>query len=507
VAIYAHLTRKQKLQQQQQQQTSKKTKEQQSPPPVFKASTMERLAKWNGFRRLDASQIVLSGRRRDVGQGLIAEASPFALENYIVLARPSSLSSRQTKPFQEHPFVEQDFSLYRTVESKINDRLDEWEENSRKRRQERLHSAKESLQRFLDVALQVPLSKAWGVLTNVVGPMVERGRWYYKRGLVGGIVESMQTAATTTKDQDSKTQSSQQKQPMDPASKQSPPTEPTPETAAIAAPSDQEPVTCMDESKKDDCNADATLAQRDPPNLTDPEDLVILTKDGKTLLLLSHVDPMDRLLALPMVNTSVPTGVRRSTLQPPYRIRLARGGLIITMSLISLGAIAPTYRSLKFILEYPRTAEIVMLTLVGSVAYSLYSWQANAKTRQRELIASAMQARLVAQNQAAMSFLTQGAVEHLTDRLMEDYITHLLLDTNRYTPPTHTHDDPLLVQDIGLALGLFRREKPVSLIPSLSSFHEKDGKTKKTKTADGTIVAVEWEKARAELVHSLAVRM
>lgn len=414
------------------------------------------LARWNGFKVINPAHLVpdnlIPNGRLQLGQGLVAEKSVSASENYIVLKRLSSKKETQKYP----PFVEEDSSWYQALEDRINDNLDRWEENASKRRQQRLKSAKQGIQRLLD-GVQAPAARFFGVVTERLGPVVDRIRATMKPNL-----KQVYPLANNYIPDDSALSSQGHL---------------LPENTRSSDQDESEPTTSKHSFIENACNQ----------NETDPEDIIILSKGGDSLTFLNYVDPAHRLLALPVATID-------GKVKPPYRLRLARGGLVITVSIIVLGALPPTYRSLRFILEYPKTAEFVMMTLVASVAYNLWSWRSNARTRQRELIAAAIQSRLVARDEAALSFLTISAVETLTDALMESYVSLIL------SPKAKKSIDDMdpLVAEIGESVGLFRRHKkqPSERLEEEWEDHPSE-----------QIVAEEWEKARKALVHSLAVRM
>ena len=353
-------------------------------------ASVELLARWNGYRPIDPSHLIVTENnsgRIDLASGLIAEASPFVAENYRVFAKPRQSHQHQQdqQAKQQHPrFVMEDYSWYRSLEARINDNLDRWEENARKRSKQRRATAKQSLQRLFDL-IQAPASNAFGAVTARLGPVADSLRSTVRSHL-------FKPAPMSDTEQE-------------PSSARNEPTQ-------------SEDTSLQKDDIISDSNSNLTSQQMEW-NKTEPEDLIIMTRNGETFLLVEDVNPIHRLLTLPVVDV-LAVGRSKSKVKAPYRLRMARGGLVITVSLIALGAIAPTYRSLRFILEYPRTAEIVMITLVGSVAYNLWSWRTNAKTRQRELIAAAIQSRLVARNHAAVSHLIVGATECLTHAVMED---------------------------------------------------------------------------------------
>jgi hypothetical protein len=314
-----------------------------------------------------------------------------------------------------------------------------------------MNNAKQAAQRLMD-GIQAPAAKMFGVVTARLGPIMDQIRASVRSNL-------------------------QQVNPMTqiPEESGSPSPEKLEETKQPSRDPIQKATTCTEIIP---C-IEPGIGSR---NETEPEDLIILTKDGDSLLLLNDIHPAHRLLALPLVSVNGKT-------KPPYRLRLARGGLVITVSIIMLGALPPTYRSLKFILEYPKTAEIIFISLVASVGYNLWTWRSNLKTRQRELIAAAIQSRLVARDEAALSYLTIGAVDTLTDMLMESYVS-LLLNKPEEEKESPTHVDPL-VAEIGRSLGLFRR---LERQPSSQPLKKSRG-----------VVAEDWEVARKALVHSLSV--
>jgi hypothetical protein len=431
------------------------------------------LARWNGYELIDPSRIVMvpggdcnegnnnqTTGRLTLGQGLVAEASPFASENYIVLARRCQQQpSEKRNPYP--PFVQEDASWYNYLEDRINDNLNLWEERARQRRQHGFDSAKEGLQRLLDSVFRVPATKLFETVTIRLGPVVENVRSTLRRSLKQLPTPTSTSTRVSTESGMASTEGEAEKQQI----------------------------------ANGTHRGDASSQWPQEWNETDPEDLIILTKDG-SLLLLSDVQPKDRLLSLPVVNTISLDGRAAGKSKPPYRLRLARGGLVITVSFIMLGAVAPTYRSLRFILDYPRALEVVMITLVGSMAYSLWSWISQTKMRQRELIAAAIQARFVARDKAALAYLTIGAVDRLTEVVMEDYAVRLLSDAEE---SNELKIDPL-VAEIGCSVGLLR--KPIGRVVTgmhidLSAASDENG---------NGIVAVEWEKAREELLHVLAKR-
>ena len=406
--------------------------------------------------------------RIDLASGLIAEASPFAAENYIVFAKTrqpqhtSSTAQETTTTTRQHPrFFLEDYSWYRALEARIDHNLDRWEANARKRSEQRRATAKQSLQRLFD-SIQAPVSAAFGSVTARLGPVADR-----LHSMIQSEFGNRRLSLVASK------------------------VEPSPVDDDLSQ-QEQQP------HRIEQTTSSKSVLQQKKWNKEDPEDLIVLTKTGETLLLLEDVNPVDRLLALPVIEELSSTGRSRS--RPPFHLKLARGGLVITLCLITAGAIAPAYRSLRFILEYPRTAEVVMIALVGSVAYNLWAWRTNAKTRQRELIAEAVRSRLLAKDEAAISYLMDGAVDCLTHAVMDDYVSRLLDgDDDKNDRPSCNP----FVTEIGLCMGLLKREYP-------DQDEEPIGAKRRTslKMMDtSTVVAVEWEKARSELVHKLASRM
>ncbi|CAB9518177.1 expressed unknown protein [Seminavis robusta] len=441
-----------------------KEKQQRSMAKDYFNDSVMLLARWNGYGPIDPSRIVVESHfqagKLPLGQGLVAEPTPSASDNYKIFARRCPDLSATNQEDQQHPtFVEEDASWYRHLEARVNENLDRWEEQAYKRRQLRLKSAKQASQRLLD-SIQAPVAKTFIVVTTRVGPVVESVRSTVKIG-----VKSL-------KDQKKK------------------PTEKDPLSGKTDS---SKKSTATDTGAEAPKAYDNSSVARNEWNETDPEDLIILTKDGSMLLLMEKVHPSVRLLALPIIHdvsvSADGNSTSRGKPKPPFRLRLARGGLVITASFIALGALAPAYRSLKFILTYPNTAEIVMITLVGSMAYSMWSWISHSKTRQRELVATAIQSRLVARGHAAVAVLTNGAVERLAEVIMEEYATRLLSadETMKDAP------DPF-VMEIGRAVGLFRVSPDHPANGSRDSNHKQP------------IVAVEWEEAREELLHVLARR-
>ena len=435
---------------------------------------VERLAQWNGFRAIPPNHLLVVTNHQDrlgrlaLGGGLVAETSAFCSDHYRVWAKPSTTT---TNNIQSHPpFVAEDYSWYRTLEHRISDNLDRWAENAHLRRRQRRLSAQQGLQRLMDT-IQAPAALGFGAVTARLGPVVERLRTTVKSHWKQPPADP--SLATIERDHP----------PQDIITNASKPEEKSSSNNTIET---LDPIAS---------SADPSELSLSPANMnvTDPEDLLILVEDGTSLMYLKEVHPADRLLALPLVVTV------DGKAKPPYRLRLARGGLVITLSVITLGALAPTYRSLRFILEYPKTAELVLGTLVASVAYNIWTWRTNARTRQQELIAAAIQSRLLARNDAAISYLTVGAVTTLTDVLMESYVSRLLLSSEGGEPRLRPGMDPLVLE-IGESVGLFRLPKR-----TVSSSSSTLGRYYDVNQDD--IVAVPWEEARTALVHCLAVRM
>lgn len=406
------------------------------------------LARWNGFE-LSKTNLEPSILRLPLGQGLVAEQAVFAPENYTIWTRKTKKNERKVHP----PFTSEDASWYKALEDRINDNLDRWEENALQRRQQRLNSVKEWAKRVFD-EIQAPVSQAFGFVTARLGPIMDQ---------IQAVVQSNLKIA----------QPSVHNRPESPIESM-----PVPEEW-------KRNVQGQDFSPDDNFPTVQTCRNTD----NKPEDLIIVPKGGDSLILLEQVQPSHRLLALPVVTVD-------NKSRPPYRLRLARGGLVITVSIIALGALPPTYRSLRFILEYPKTAEVVMITLVASVAYNLWSWRYNARTRQRELIAAAIQSRLIARDEAAVSFLAKGAVEALTEVLMESYVS-MLLSSKKEKKVTDM--DPFIVE-MGESVGLFCRPEHH---PSDHGEEENSLVTAKCSTSE-KIVAENWEKAQKALVHALA---
>jgi len=446
------------------------------PTPNIEKPIAALLASWNGYEQIDPSRLIVTGGdsgRIELSCGLIAEASPYAAENYTVWAKQRQPSTEKDNSGDHPPFVEEDFSWYRALETRIDDSLDRWEERARKRREQRRENVKLQLQRLLDT-IQAPLSIAFDQVTAQVGPVVDRLRSMFRSNLLEVVKkESPPPASLVDNDDDAK----EPNKLMEDLSNE--------ELIAALKRDTSEPKISLPSTKQ---------------NLSEPEDLVILTNSGNVFMILTNVSPSDRLLALPLTD-SLTKGSTKQKMKPPYRLRLARGGLVIIISFVALGAAAPAYRSLRFILEYPRTAEIVMITLVGSVAYNMWSWLNNMKTQQRHMIAVAVQSRLVARNNAAIDHLIIGAVKSLTHAVMEDYVSRLLYsDEEDYVI---SEVDPF-VTELGLSLGLLKREYPHGEHYGLTSVQDDENELAE---ADGIIVAVSWETARSELVHRLARRV
>ena len=455
--------------------------------PDFKAS-IDLLARWNGYEELKSEHIVVTPNDKGqipLGRGLVAEANPFANENYYILAR------RRRNSDHNHPdFLSQDYSWYRALERRINDALDRWEERARDRRQRRRETAKEQLQRSFD-AVQAPLADLFVAITTRLDPLVE----FFRRAIRWNVTWANKTLEST---------SASSSQSVSSTSLESEST--TSETAGTTTSDnnyenrvEEHPFIPYEGRQRTLVSLDGYSVAgvtpthsnlRDYWNKTDPEDLIILARDengGTVVLLLEDIYPQNRLLSLPESTTFAYSTTRKTKL--PYRLRLARGGLIITCSLVFLGTIPPAYRSLRFILEYPKTAEIVMITLVGSVAYSLWSWAESSKTEQERRIAAAVNSRLTAKNEAAIAYLTEGAKDNLTHIIMEEYVSRLVAPEGE---AASTKDLDPLIREIVLSVGLFQ---PCSSGEIASSSNAGESEE---------LTAVKWDQARLALVSLLA---
>jgi hypothetical protein len=345
---------------------------------------------------------------------------------------------------------------------------------------------KEQLQRSLD-AVHAPAADLFLAISERLGP----------------VVDFVQRSVRWNVDLGSKLASDYASvgPPSDPMVKQDEPKKQEPleseidRSATAESPNDSTSNDSLKDAQELDSNTLEETPNEDNWNKTESEDLIILARDDAgetTVLLLDDVLPTVRLLALPE-SISFSDSAAAKKVKLPYRLRLARGGLVITSSLVVLGAVPPAYRSLRFILDYPRTAEVVFIALVGSVAYCLWSWASSSKIEQERLIAAAIQSRLAARNEAAIAYLGEGACDNLTHIIMEEYVSRLVAvapntgQQDKGASSTAKHVDPL-VSEIALSVGLF----------------EPKGQADTLKEEEKDFAAVKWDDARLALVRTLA---
>jgi hypothetical protein len=185
------------------------------------------------------------------------------------------------------------------------------------------------------------------------------------------------------------------------------------------------------------------------------ENLLIVSKSREgRVLLVENVPPEYRLLVLPQWGK-----------KPPYRLRHGRTASVIYTGLVLFGATPLAYRSLKYALDYPGLAQVMVASVIGSVSYSAWASRVGARTRQSLVVTSATASRIVAQDEAAITILRQQGGEGakvLVEAVMAAYLAKLDEPSFRDKEQgvRSKRDLPLSVDpviDLAVELGLLER--------------------------------------------------
>eukprot|EP00546_Thalassionema_frauenfeldii_P010322 CAMPEP_0178910242 /NCGR_PEP_ID=MMETSP0786-20121207/8988_1 /TAXON_ID=186022 /ORGANISM="Thalassionema frauenfeldii, Strain CCMP 1798" /LENGTH=487 /DNA_ID=CAMNT_0020582471 /DNA_START=195 /DNA_END=1658 /DNA_ORIENTATION=+ len=183
------------------------------------------------------------------------------------------------------------------------------------------------------------------------------------------------------------------------------------------------------------------------------ENLLVLSNcgdddDEHDLLLISHMEPSRRLLAL------------------PHRLKLNPASTIISVSLVVFGALPLAYRSINFAMEYysyPFLSEAMALSVAGTVGYGIWSSRDASRTRQAQAVGNAMNHRIYARGEAVLWVLQEGAVRRLAKAVLALYYHHsnnengntaFIVDQQGPIDLPQIGDNPL---DVAIELGLFER--------------------------------------------------
>jgi hypothetical protein len=113
---------------------------------------------------------------------------------------------------------------------------------------------------------------------------------------------------------------------------------------------------------------------------------------------------------------------------------------------------------------YPGLSQGITISVIGTVAYGIWSSRSSARTNQALAVARALSPRIIAQNDAAWLVLQEGATDRLTKILLEIF-------TSKNTGAFPMSCDAMTRQ-VALSLvdewGLVER-KPGQLVPSFEA--------------------------------------
>ena len=112
---------------------------------------------------------------------------------------------------------------------------------------------------------------------------------------------------------------------------------------------------------------------------------------------------------------------RHATLLTPFELDHKPASTLITVGLVVFGAVPLAYRSWNFMSAYPAMSRVIMASVIGTVAYGIWSSRSEARTNQALAVTRAIMPRILAQNEAAWLVLQEGATERLVDYLLAVY--------------------------------------------------------------------------------------
>lgn len=176
---------------------------------------------------------------------------------------------------------------------------------------------------------------------------------------------------------------------------------------------------------------------------TGNQDLLIASRDGRVLMV-EDVPFEYSLLVLPT---------------DAFRLRHGRAASIIYLSLVLFGAAPLTYRSLKFALDYPALAQIMVASVLGSVSYSLWASREGARTRQSLVVMSAAASRIIARDASALLILREKGTQALVEAVGDEYLSRGKgKEIAREDQSQAMESLPMRPVDIAVELGLLVQE-------------------------------------------------
>ena len=140
-----------------------------------------------------------------------------------------------------------------------------------------------------------------------------------------------------------------------------------------------------------------------PQQTNDDREENLLVVTDTSLVMITHMRPSLRLLAL------------------PHELRHKSASTLISVSVVILSAVPVAYRSINFALAYPGLTQAIAASVMATVVYGLWSTRSMARTRQAGVLAHALSRRILAQNDAVVLVLQDGAIQRLTSDIMDVY--------------------------------------------------------------------------------------
>ena len=140
-----------------------------------------------------------------------------------------------------------------------------------------------------------------------------------------------------------------------------------------------------------------------PQQTNDDREENLLVVTDTSLVMITHMRPSLRLLAL------------------PHELRHKSASTLISVSVVILSAVPVAYRSINFALAYPGLTQAIAASVMATVVYGLWSTRSMARTRQAGVLAHALSRRILAQNDSVVLVLQDGAIQRLTSDIMDVY--------------------------------------------------------------------------------------